>query len=201
MGSAGTSFRSDRRAGAAGRADACRAIWIFAGNTLADYWRGARRMRAGFRNFILLDAARRKIARPNGSRRSEPARRIHRANCRAGDHDYFAGGGRTGCSERAEIFAVGNVYAGDDNSHRHVDGTLFALLAAGAGVGGVGNRSFAGAARCCCWPMGGGRAIVGANFFTFSSGAGGRTDYLWIRSFGAAGLVVAGSARLLERVY
>src|SRR5579864_164457 len=196
MGFTGPSFRGDRRAGAARRADTRRAIWISAGNALADCRRSAGRMRAGFRNFILLHAARRKIVRANGARRSQPARRIYRADCRVGHHDYFAGGRGTGGRERAEGFAMGNVYAGDDRSHRHVDGTLFTLLAAGPSAGSVGDRSFVGAAGCCRGTMGGWRAIVGANFFSVGSGAGRGADYLWIRSFGAAGLVVAGTARL-----
>ena len=45
-------------------------------------------------------------------------RRIYRATRGAGDHGDFAGSGGAGDCERAEVFAVGDVYAGGDHSHR-----------------------------------------------------------------------------------
>ncbi len=71
----------------------------------------------------------------------------------------------------------------------------------GTRAGSVSNWSFAGAARCCCRAMGGGRAVVGANFFAVGSGVGSGINYLRVCGVGAARLVVAGAARLFERVY
>src|SRR5213082_3276110 len=54
-------FRRNRRAWAARRTDARRAVWLFAGNALADCRRVIRGLRAGFCDSFLLDTPRRKI--------------------------------------------------------------------------------------------------------------------------------------------
>ena len=73
------SFRGDSRTGTTRRAGAGRAIWLPARRVVDFHRRGAWRRGAGFRDPVLLDPARRQIARPDGEGGIEFAGGFHRA--------------------------------------------------------------------------------------------------------------------------
>src|SRR5438270_13914266 len=114
MGSVWASFRRDCRARTVGGTDFGGAIWVFARNIVADRGGGVRGMRAGFHYFILLDPTGRQVHRADGARGSEQAQRTDCAACGAGDSGDFVGSGGAGGGERAEVFAMGYVYLGDE---------------------------------------------------------------------------------------
>ena len=59
--------------------DARGAVRLSAGNAVDHHRRGARRRRAGLRDPVLLDAARRQVARADGARGDRQGRRLHGA--------------------------------------------------------------------------------------------------------------------------
>ena len=102
---------------------------------LDHHRRGAGRRGTGFRDSVLLHAARRQNARPDGARRDRQSRRLHGAADGAVHHDHPAGGGGAGGGERAEGQPLGDVHHRGDHADRAVHGPLSALLAAGQGAG------------------------------------------------------------------
>ena len=68
-------LRGHRRPRTPGRSHAGRAVRLPAGHALADRRGGAGRLRPGLRDPVLLDPARRQVARPDGARGGQPARR------------------------------------------------------------------------------------------------------------------------------
>ena len=114
----------------------------------------------------------------------------------------LAGRGGAGGRERAEVFAVGHVHAGDDHSDRAVAGRVSAILAAGARAGSLGDWRCAGVVLRW-WPGNGWRIRASwAQVFTLSgvslAFAHHRVRFCGV---GAAGLAAAGAARLSERVH
>src|SRR3954471_23053645 len=140
MGFVRASLCGDRGTRSACGANVGGAIWISAGDVVANCRGGAGGLRAGFCNFVLLDTPRWEIAGRNGPRGSEQAGRVHRAARGAGNSGDFAGGGRVGRGERAEVFSVGDVYVGDDHTHRHATWRVSAIFAAWPSSGSVADR-------------------------------------------------------------
>ena len=81
-------------------------------------------------------------------------------------------GRSAGRGERAEIVAVGDVYAGDDDSHRAAAGRIPAIYPAGARSGSFFVRCRACAFRGGGGAMGGRIAVMGAGFHLWRRFAG-----------------------------
>ena len=141
------SFRGDCRAGTARRAGARRAIRLSAGNAVDSHRRRARRRGAGFRHFVLLDAAGRQIARPDGEGGIEFAGRLHRGAGDSGHSGDYARGPRARRCQGPRGKSVGHFHRGRDHSHRAVDGLLHALCARRKDFGSLSLRRYAAAAR------------------------------------------------------
>src|SRR2546423_5100243 len=140
MGAFRSSLCGHRGTGAVGGTDACGAIWIFAGNTLADRGGGTGGLRARLHYFVLLDPARWEIHWRNGAGRGEPARGIPGATRGTGDHGDLARRDWSGGGERAEVFALGDVYPRDDHSDRVIARRISTIFSAWARFGGFADR-------------------------------------------------------------
>ena len=66
------------------------------------------------------------------------------------------------CGERAEVFALGDIYVGDDDSYRDAAWRVSAIFAAGPSSGSVVDRRGVGIVRGGGRPVGRGFAFVGA---------------------------------------
>ena len=119
----------------------------------------------------------------------------------AGDHGDFAGRCCAGDRERAEVFAVGDVYAGGDHSHRAASGAVLEISAAGACFGGLVHWRGAGFVCGGGGTVGGGLSFLGACFHTQRRDAGVRAYRVRVCSVRFAGVAAARAARLFECVY
>ena len=189
-----------RRAGAASRPGAGRAIRVSPGDVVDFGGGGVWWLRAGFRDPAVLRAPRWQIALPDGQRRDRDYRRAGGVRCGAQHHRHPAGRGRTHRGECSEVEPLGNVHHRHDHSHRAADGRLFAAHPAREGSGNFAFRIRVSDAGGIWRPVGFASAQCRANLHAERAGAGSAADNLWLRRLGRAGLGAAGAARLSEHV-
>ena len=108
-------------------------LWIIVG-------RGPGRGGAGLPGAVLLDAPRRPLARADGPRGTRPRRRVRRPARHPRHHDHHRGDPRPGRGQRARREPVGRLLGRHDHPDRPVHGRLPAVLAAGQGQRGLGDR-------------------------------------------------------------
>ncbi len=198
MGSLRPPFRRYRGTRPARRTDARRAVRLFARYALVDCRRCVGWLCAGFCHSLLLDSPRWKIARPDGARRGQRTRRLHRTTRGAGDHDDSSRRDWARRGECPQVLSMGHLHVGDDHSHRLASGSVSALPPARARPGSFGHGSGAGS-------FGGRGGAVGGRFSFLVSGIYSERHSaclchhcVWLRGVRLAGLVAARSARLSQ---